>query len=130
MYLLGESYGGIVVSFDIVRHADDYDGLILVSTGITDSLLSEEGKQGYLAEYDPEDPWEYINGYSGDIIGICGREDTAALANMEGQMAVYDERQNAGRSDMYLVDGGHGFSSFTAEAQEQAIGYMFEMILG
>lgn len=130
MYLLGESYGGIVVSFDIVRHADEYDGLILVSTGITDALLSEEGKQGYLAEYDPEDPWEYINGYSGDIIGICGKEDTTALANMEGQMAVYDERQNAGRSDMYVVDGGHGFSSFTVEAQEQAISYMCEMILG
>lgn len=129
MYLLGESYGGIVVSFDIVRHANDYDGLILVSTGITDDILTEEGKQGYLAEYDPEDPWEYIKGYSGDIVGICGNEDTNALANMEGQMAVYKEREGAGRSDMYVVDGGHGFSSFTAEAQDTAIDYMCEIIL-
>ena len=130
MYLAGESYGGIVVSFDIVRHRDIFGGLILISTGITEDILNEEDKQGYLEQYDPEDPFAYINEYTGDVVAVCGSEDTSALENCRGQMAVYETREGNARADMYVVEGGHGFSSFTPEAQAEAIGIMTGLIFG
>lgn len=128
MYLGGESYGGIVVSFDIVRHPNEFAGLILLSTGITEEILHEQDKQGYIAKYDPEDPFEYIGEYGGDVVAICGDQDTAALENIKGQMAVYQTREPDACADLYIVEGGHGFSSFTSQAQDEAIGIMTELI--
>ena len=132
MYLLGESYGGIVVSYDIVRHPDMFKGLILVSTGITDDMVGGEGdKNGFLEKYEPDVPWrDYIKQYDGDVIGIVGDDDqTGALGNMQVQMAVYKEREGGARADMYVVEGGHGFSAFaTEEIRDEAIGYMLGMI--
>lgn len=115
LYLLGESYGGLVVSLSAPAHNSAVKGLILVSTGISDGMLGATDQTGYMEKYVPAEPYEYIKGFTGDVIAFCGNEDTSILPNSENQIAIYNERENGAIAKHYTMNGEHSMSSFTEE---------------
>ena len=128
IFLFGESYGGIVSSFVAIDH-NEIPGLILLSTGVDDSLLGrEDGDETYLAEYDVEDPYEAIKAYKGDVICFNGQEDFAHDFG-KNQIEIYNQRESGSAVFYSLENSGHSFSALSPEAQEFLIQTMTEFVL-
>ena len=128
IFLFGESYGGIVSSFVAINH-NEIPGLILLSTGVDDSLLGhEEGDASYLAEYDVDDPYEAIKAYEGDVICFNGQQDFAHDFG-ENQIEIYNQRESGSAVFYSLENSDHSFSALSPEAQKFLIQTMGEFIL-
>ena len=128
IFLFGESYGGIVSSFVAINH-NEIPGLILLSTGVDDSLLGrEEGDETYLPEYDVENPYEAIKSYEGDVICFNGQQDFAHDFG-ESQIEIYNQRESGTAVFYSLEDSDHSYSALSPEAQEFLIQTMTEFVL-
>lgn len=128
IFLFGESYGGIVSSFVAINH-NEIPGLILLSTGVDDSLLGrEEGDETYLPEYDVENPYEAIKSYEGDVICFNGQQDFAHDFG-ENQIEIYNQRESGTAVFYSLEDSDHSYSALSPEAQEFLIQTMTEFVL-
>lgn len=128
IFLFGESYGGIVSSFVAINH-NEIPGLILLSTGVDDSLLGrEDGDETYLADYDVESPYEAIKAYTGDVICFNGQEDFAHDFG-ENQIEIYNQRESGSAVFYSLENSDHSFSALSPEAQEFLIQTMTEFVL-
>lgn len=126
IYLWGESYGGIVVEFCAVNHPDKVKGLLLVSTGLSDAVLGiqvqEETHQGILTQYIPDNPYQYILGYPGPVLFICGDADaTGAYDNTALNVALYQQREQAQTDFVTILGGGHGYGAFTKEQKQTTV---------
>lgn len=126
IYLWGESYGGIVVEFCAVNHPDEVKGLLLVSTGLSDAVLGiqvqEETHQGILTQYIPDNPYQYILGYPGPVLFICGDADaTGAYDNTALNVALYQQREQAQTDFVTILGGGHGYGAFTKEQKQTTV---------
>ena len=128
IFLFGESYGGIVSSFVAINH-NEIPGLILLSTGVDDSLLGrEEGDETYLPEYDVENPYEAIKRYEGDVICFNGQQDFAHDFG-ENQIEIYNQRESGTAVFYSLEDSDHSYSALSPDAQEFLIQTMTEFVL-
>ena len=126
VYLWGESYGGIVVEFCAVNHPNDVKGLLLVSTGLSDAVLGiqaqEETHHGILTKYVPDDPYQYILGYPGAVLFICGDADaTGAYDNAAFNAVLYQQREQTQTDFVTIPDGGHGYGTFTKEQKQTTV---------
>ena len=129
IYLFGESYGGVVCSLTAIKH-NEIPGIILVSTGISDGMMShEEGDPTYLAEYDYENPLEAIKGYTGDVICFNGQQDFAH-DNGKNQIDVYNERETGTAVFYSLENSDHSYSALSDEAKVFVVDTMRAFILG
>lgn len=122
----GESYGGIVVEFCAVNHPNDVKGLLLVSTGLSDAVLGiqaqEETHHGILTKYVPDDPYQYILGYPGAVLFICGDADaTGAYDNAAFNAVLYQQREQPQTDFVTIPDGGHGYGTFTKEQKQTTV---------
>lgn len=127
IYLFGESYGGIVVSLDVINH-NEIPGIILLSTGIQDKMMArEEGDPTYLEAYDHAQPLEAIKGYEGDVICFNGQQDFAHDAG-KNQIDVYNQRETGSAVFYSLEDSDHSFSALSDEGKEFVIQTMGEFI--
>ena len=127
IYLFGESYGGIVVSLDVINH-NEIPGIILLSTGIQDKMMAhEEGDPTYIEAYDYEAPLEAIKAYEGDVICFNGQQDFAHDAG-ENQIAVYNERDKGTAVFYSLENSDHSFSALSDEGKEFLIKTMGDFI--
>ena len=126
VYLWGESYGGIVVEFCAVNHPNDVKGLLLVSTGLSDAVLGiqaqEETHHGILTKYVPDDPYQYILGYPGAVLFICGDADaTGAYDNAAFNAVLYQQREQTQTDFVTIPDGGHGYGTFTKKQKQTTV---------
>lgn len=129
IFLFGESYGGVTASLDIINH-NEIPGLILLSTGISDTMLArEEDDPTYLPEYDYADPLEAIKGYKGDVICFNGQQDFAHDAG-ENQIAVYNQRDTGSAVFYSLENSDHSFSALSDDGKEFLIVTMKDFVLG
>lgn len=122
IYLWGESYGGIVVEFCAAKH-NEIAGILLVSTGLSESVLGTDVKEethlGIIEKYVPADPYQLIQAYQGPVLMICGDQDaTGAYDNSQNNLRYYEQRE-AGTAELVTIpDGGHGYGSFTKEQKQ------------
>ena len=90
------------MEFCAVNHPNDVKGLLLVSTGLSDAVLGiqaqEETHHGILTKYVPDDPYQYILGYPGAVLFICGDADaTGAYDNAAFNAVLYQQREQRRR---------------------------------
>lgn len=128
IFFFGESYGGVVASLDVINH-NEIPGIILLSTGISDTMLArEEDDPTYIPEYDFADPLEAIKGYDGDVVCFNGQQDFAHDAG-ENQIAVYNQRDIGFAIFYSLEDSDHSFSALSDDGKEFLIVTMKDFIL-
>ena len=128
IFLFGESYGGVTVSLDVIDH-NEIPGIILLSTGISDTMLErEDDDPTYIPERDYADPLEAIKGYAGDVICFNGQQDFAHDAG-ENQIAVYNQRGIGSAVFYSLENSDHSFSALSDEGKEFLIETMKDFIL-
>ncbi len=128
IFLFGESYGGVVSSLTAITH-NEIPGIILLSTGISDTMMGHEADDlTYLPEYDYDDPLEAIKGYQGDVICFNGQQDFAHDAG-ENQIAQYNQRESGSAVFYSLENSDHSFSALSEEAKEFLIQTMQDFIL-
>lgn len=128
IFIFGESYGGLVTSLASIHH-NEIPGIILLSTGICETMLArEEGDPTYLPEYDFDDPLEAIKLYEGDVICFNGQQDQFHDAG-ENQISVYNQRENGTAVFYSLENSDHSFSALSDEGKEFLIETMKEFII-
>lgn len=128
IFLFGESYGGVVSSLTAIQH-NEIPGIILLSTGISDTMMAHEPDDPtYLAEYDYDEPLEAIKDYKGDVICFNGQQDFAHDAG-ENQIAVYNQRENGTAVFYSLENSDHSYSALSDEGKELVIEVMQDFIL-
>lgn len=128
IFLFGESYGGVTVSLDVIDH-NEIPGIILLSTGISDTMLArEDDDPTYIPERDYADPLEAIKGYEGDVICFNGQQDFAHDAG-ENQIAVYNQRSTGSAVFYSLEDSDHSFSALSDEGKKFLVETMRDFIL-
>lgn len=128
IFLFGESYGGVTVSLDVINH-NEIPGVILLSTGISDTMLArEDDDPTYIPERDYDDPLEAIKGYKGDVICFNGQQDFAHDAG-ENQIAVYNQREQGTAVFYSLENSDHSFSALSEEGKEFLIETMKAFVL-
>lgn len=131
IYLIGESYGGIVVSFYAGDHSDEIAGVVMLSSGIQLSILGTEGRGGAMDKYIPEDPFEHVAKYTKDVLCFCGSEDIVESTGQAGQLHTYNAREagkaqidyynehrTQGTATYYELEGaGHGYNLYSIQQQ-------------
>lgn len=127
IFIFGESYGGLVTSLATIRH-NEIPGIILVSTGICDTILArEEDDPTYIPELDPEDPLEAIKAYKGDVICFNGQQDEFHDAG-ENQIAAYNQREMGSAVFYSLENSEHSFAALSDEGKEFLIETMRDFL--
>lgn len=128
IFLFGESYGGVVSSLAAIEH-NEIPGIILLSTGISDTMLErQENDPTYLADHDYDAPLEAIKGYKGDVICFNGQQDFAHDAG-ENQIAVYKQRETGAAVFYSLENSDHSFAALSDEGKEFLIATMRDFVL-
>ena len=128
IFLFGESYGGVVSSLAAITH-NEIPGIILLSTGISDTMLArEEDDPTYLANYDYDNPLEAIKDYHGDVICFNGQQDFAH-DDGEKQISVYNQREEGTAVFYSLENSDHSFSALSDEGKEFLITTMRDFVL-
>ena len=128
IFLFGESYGGVVSSLAAITH-NEIPGIILLSTGISDTMLArEEDDPTYLANYDYDNPLEAIKDYHGDVICFNGQQDFAH-DDGEKQIAVYNQREEGTAVFYSLENSDHSFSALSDAGKEFLITTMRDFVL-
>lgn len=128
IFFFGESYGGVTASLCAIDH-NEIPGIILLSTGISDTMLArEDDDPTYIPEHDYADPLEAIKGYEGDVICFNGQQDFAHDAG-ENQIAVYNQREHGTAAFYSLEDSDHSFSALSDEGKEFLMETMKDFIL-
>ena len=117
IYLVGESYGGLVISLYAANHNDEIAGIVLISSGIQDAVLGVGDHKGVIEKYVPEDPYAEILKFSKDVLCFCGSNDIACEAG-EQQIAYYNEHRTQGTATYYELEGaGHGYNLYSIQQQ-------------
>ena len=105
---------------------DNFSLCSMVSTGLSDTVLGvqvqEETHHGILTKYVPDDPYQYILGYPGAVLFICGDADeTGAYDNTAFNVTLYQQREQA-QTDFVTISGGrHGYGAFTKEQRQTTV---------
>lgn len=128
IYLFGESYGGMVVSLAAIDHAE-IAGLVLLSTGLQEGMMGDDGSETYLEKYDKENPLEAIKDYKGDVICFNGDQDNALEAG-RAQIEIYNQRDQGTAVFYEMENSEHSYSAFSDESKAFVIDTMLEFICG
>ena len=127
IFLFGESYGGLVVSLSAIDHPE-IAGLILLSTGIQEDMMGDNGHETYIAAYDKANPMEDIKTYAGDVICFNGDQDNALEAG-RAQIEIYNQRESGTAVFYEMKDSEHSYSAFSPAAKTEVIDTMRDFIL-
>ena len=127
IFLFGESYGGLVVSLSAIDHPE-IAGLILLSTGLQEDMMGDNGHETYIADYDKADPMEAIKAYGGDVICFNGDQDDALEAG-RAQIEIYNQRESGTAVFYEMADSEHSYSAFSPAAKAEVIDTMRDFIL-
>lgn len=126
IFFFGESYGGIVSSLAAVDHSE-LAGLILLSTGLQESMMGDDGSETYIAAFNKENPMEAIKEYAGDVICFNGDKDNALEAG-RAQIEIYQQRENGSAVFYEMENSEHSYSAFSSESKAIVIDTMVEFI--
>jgi len=127
IFFFGESYGGMVVSLAAIDHPE-LAGLILLSTGLQEGMMGDNGHETYLADYDVTDPMQAIKSYEGDVICFNGDKDNALEAG-RAQIEIYQQRESGTAQFYEMENSEHSYSAFSPEAKTAVIDTMRTFIL-
>lgn len=126
IFLFGESYGGMVISLAAIDHSE-LAGLILLSTGLQEGMMGDDGSETYIAAFDKENPMEAIKEYAGDVICFNGDKDNALEAG-RAQIEIYNQRESGSAVFYEMENSEHSYSAFSPESRTFVIDTMADFI--